>query len=365
MSPLSSFKTSSGQFDKYLLITVLLLVVFGLAMVFDASAADATRTFNDKFFFLKRQFVWITLGLISMFLSTRINYKHWEKISVPLLGGTLILLVLVLIPGIGVAALGASRRIGFGFLGIQPAEVAKLTLTIFLASSLARDNRLTRFIIPVIAVCFLIVVEPDMGTTGIVAATALAIFFASGAAWSLLGIIAGGGALGALLLTLISPYRRGRLATLFNPHSDPLDASYHVRQILIALGSGGLFGLGIGQSRQKYLYLPEPATDSIFAVIGEELGFVGAAVLIGAFVFLIVRGFSIASKTHDPFGRLLAVGITFWIAIQTFVNLCAMVALIPLTGVPLPLVSYGGSSLLVTLTAMGILLNISKNGPEK
>src|SRR3989344_4529487 len=235
-----------GGIDRLLLMAVLLLVGFGVAMVFDASVADATRTFNDKFFFVKRQLVWITLGLLSMTITSFVNYKFWEKISVPLFGATILLLIVVLIPGIGVSALGASRRIGVGFLGVQPAEIAKLSLV-------------------------------------------------------------------------------------------------------------------IGQSRQKYLYLPEPATDSIFAIIAEELGFIGATILILAFLFVFLRGFKIALSAEDSFGRLLATGITSWLAIQTLINLSAMVALVPLTGVPLPLVSYGGSSLLVTLTAIGILLNISKH----
>lgn len=356
-----SLRAQSGGIDRLLLLAVLLLVGFGVAMVFDASVADATRTFNDKFFFVKRQLAWIALGFLSMTITSFVNYKFWEKISIPLFGATLVLLIIVLIPGIGVSALGASRRIGVGFLGIQPAEIAKLSLTIFLSASLSRDNSLIRFLVPVGIAASLIVIEPDLGTTTIIAATAFAVFFASGAPLVQIGLLGGSGFLAALVLALASSYRRTRLVTYLNPHFDPIDSSYHVRQILIALGSGGLWGLGIGQSRQKYLYLPEPATDSIFAIIAEELGFIGATILILAFLFVFLRGFKIALSTGDSFGRLLATGITSWLAIQTLINLSAMVALVPLTGVPLPLVSYGGSSLLVTLTAVGILLNISKH----
>lgn len=368
--PRLSLRTQAGETDRMLLLVVLLLVIFGVAMVFDASVADATRTFNDKFFFLKRQLLWVILGLGGMGVASCVHYKFWEKMSVPFLGATVILLVLVLIPGIGVSALGASRRIGlFGFLGIQPAEFAKLSLSIFLAASLSKDNSLSRFILPVGIVCFLIIIEPDMGTTAIVGAMAFVIYFASGARFVHMAMIAAGGTFGAFLLAMLSPYRRDRIITYFNHHTDILSSTdgtyYHMRQILIALGTGGLWGLGIGQSRQKYLYLPEPATDSIFAIITEELGFVGALSLILAFLFLIFRGFSIASKIEEPFGRLLAVGITSWIALQTLINLSAMVSLIPLTGIPLPLVSYGGSSLLVTLVGIGILLNISRYGSVK
>lgn len=350
-----------GGIDRLLLMAVLLLVGFGVAMVFDASVADATRTFNDKFFFVKRQLVWITLGLLSMTITSFVNYKFWEKISVPLFGATILLLIVVLIPGIGVSALGASRRIGVGFLGVQPAEIAKLSLVIFLSASLSRDNSLIRFLVPVGIAALLIVIEPDLGTTTIVATTAFAVFFASNAPLAQVGLIGGSGFLAALVLALSSSYRRERLVTFLNPSFDTINSSYHVRQILIALGSGGVWGLGIGQSRQKYLYLPEPATDSIFAIIAEELGFIGATILILAFLFVFLRGFKIALSAEDSFGRLLATGITSWLAIQTLINLSAMVALVPLTGVPLPLVSYGGSSLLVTLTAIGILLNISKH----
>ncbi|MBI2590609.1 MAG: putative lipid II flippase FtsW [Candidatus Blackburnbacteria bacterium] len=353
--------SQSSRIDRLLLLAVLLLVGFGVAMVFDASVADATRTFNDKFFFVKRQMVWVGLGIASMVVTSFVNYKFWEKVSVPFFGVTILLLIIVLIPGIGVSALGASRRIGIGVWGIQPAEIAKLSLVVFLSASLSRGISLIRFLVPVALVSFLIVIEPDLGTTTIVVATAFAVFFASGAPLAQIGLLGLSGFLTALVLAITSQYRRERLLTFINPNADPVNSSYHIKQILIALGSGGLWGLGIGQSRQKYLYIPEPATDSIFAIIAEELGFAGAAVLILVFLFVILRGFKIALSAPDQFARLLAIGMISWFAIQTLVNLAAMVALLPLTGIPLPLVSYGGSSLLVTFAAMGILLNISKH----
>jgi cell division protein FtsW len=307
----------------------------------------------------------VVLGLGALYLCANIKYSSWEKWAIPFLGITAILLILVLIPGIGVSALGASRRINLGLFGVQPAEIAKLSLAVFLSASLSRDNSVMRFIVPLLGITGLIIVEPDLGTTTIVTAMAFAIYFTSGAPLLYFASFVGAGGLLGLVLTLFSDYRRERLMTFLNPHNDIInnsDAShYHVRQILIALGSGGFWGLGLGQSRQKYLFLPEPATDSIFAIIAEEMGFLGAVALIAALVFLIVRGFLIAFRTEDPFGRLLAVGIISWIAMQCVVNLSAMVALVPLTGVPLPFVSYGGSSLVVSLAAMGILLNISRH----
>ncbi len=351
--------------DKPLLFLTIGLLVFGLAMVFDASVADATRTFQDKFFYLKRQAMWAGLGLAAMFSLSQLSYKIWKKTAVWLFWGTIVLLVLVLIPGIGVTALGASRRLGFGAFGVQPAEIAKLTLTIFLSASLSGNNSFLRYAFPAALTCLLIVLEPDMGTTAVVALSSLAIYFASGAKiLNILGVLASG-LIGGLVLALSSSYRRERILTFLDPHSDPANTSYHVRQILIAIGSGGFWGLGLGQSRQKHLFLPEPATDSIFAIISEELGFIGAVCVILAFLFLVVRGYQIASRVNDPFAKLLAVGITSWIAVQTFINLSAMVAIIPLTGVPLPLVSYGGSSLFVTLSGIGILLNIAKSEARK
>ncbi|OGY16103.1 MAG: cell division protein FtsW [Candidatus Blackburnbacteria bacterium RIFCSPLOWO2_02_FULL_44_9] len=356
-----SLRPQKISFDKPLLLAAVGLSIFGLAMVFNASAADGAKTFDDSFFYLKRQAMWATLGMLCMLILSQVNYKVYEKLSVPLLGATLFLLVLVLIPGVGISTLGASRRLALGFFGIQPAELAKLTLTIFLAASLSKKNSLLRFIVPTGLTCLLIVVEPDLGTTIITAGIALTIYFASGAPlMQFFSLCASGGILG-LILALTSGYRRERIITYLNPHSDPVNSSYHVRQILIALGSGGLWGRGLGQSRQKHLFLPEPATDSIFAVIAEELGFIGASLVIAVFLFLIVRGLSIAARVNDPFGKLLATGITAWIAIQAFINLSAMVALVPLTGIPLPFISYGGSSLFVSFCAIGILLNISKH----
>lgn len=355
----SSLRSQSVGIDKQLLIVVLVLVVFGVVMVADASVVDATKTFGDRLYYAKRQLFWMVLGLASMFLFSRIDYKLLKRIALPAFFGSLVLLVLPLIPGVGSVIHGSRRWIEAGPLVVQPSEIIKLTLCIYLPSLLSPKKKLPPFIFAVLIPFFLIMLEPDLGTAGIIVATSLFIFFASGAPiWYFLSIIPIGGLLGSIFI-LTSPYRKERLLTFLSPTSDPLGSSYHIRQILIALGSGGIFGVGIGQSRQKYLFLPEPATDSILAVIGEELGLIGTSAILLVFVFIIWRGLSIAIRTKDMFGKLLAIGLTSLIGVQALVNMSAMVALVPLTGVPLPFLSYGGSSLVVSLTAVGILLNIS------
>jgi len=276
--------------------------------------------------------------------------------------GTIFLLLVVFLPGVGIKALGAKRWINLGFTVLQPAELAKLTLVIYLSAwfSSKEKGRLVSFLLLLGMVTGLIVLEPDLGTTLVIAATAVTMYFFSGAPIKQFVMLIPVLVLGALGLAISSPYRFRRVTTFFNPENDPLGASYHIRQATIALGSGGLFGVGIGKSRQKYEYLPEANTDSIFAIIGEEVGFIGAAGLLILFFILISRGFQIARRVEDPFGRYLALGITSWIGYQVIMNIAAMVALIPLTGVPLPLLSYGGSSLIVVLTGLGILVNISK-----
>lgn len=348
------------SFDKPLLFTVLTLVIFGVVMVANASVVDATRTFGDELFFAKRQF-WRALGgLFLLFVFSRLPYNIWNKFALPLFGATLLLLVLVLVPGLGTSAGGARRWIDLGVIDFQPAELAKFTLCIYFAHFFAKRTAILPFLAALVLVVGLVLAEPDLGTAAIITLFSAIIYFVSGANLTYFLALLPLGLVGGLGYILTSSYRKERLLTFLNPTVDPQGASYHIRQVLIALGSGGLFGLGLGQSRQKYLFLPEPATDSIFAVIGEELGFIGGGVVIALFAFIIWRGFLIAGRAKDPFGRLLAVGITSWIGIQAFINLAAMVALIPLTGVPLPFLSYGGSALIFTLAAIGILLSISR-----
>jgi len=355
-----TLKSPSTKPDWFLVALVFGLAFFGIIMVGNASVVEAYRDFGDKFYYLRLQAQWLGLGLIAFFLASVFNYRYLKMITFPLMLFTFASLILVLLPGIGFEALGARRWLGIGRFNFQPAELAKLTFVLYLASFLSNKKRTLPFLLLLGLLVVLVMLEPDLGTTVIIVATSLVVYFASGAPLLLLAGLGLLGLLSGASLILFSPYRRERLLTFLNPTRDPLGASYHIRQILIAIGSGGLLGLGLGQSRQKYEYLPAVTTDSIFAVIAEEIGFVGASVVILAFLLLIWRGFKIAKEAPDEFGKLLAVGITTWIGFQALINLGAMVALVPLTGVPLPFISYGGSSLVLALTGVGILLNISK-----
>lgn len=341
---------------------VLALSLFGLLMVYNSSVVLALRDFGDPFYYVKEQMKWLVLGLGLLIIATRIDYRRWYNWSVPLLLVILVLLVAVFLPGIGTKAYGAHRWINLGFTVLQPAELTKLVLVIYLSAwfSTREQGRLGAFLLLMGMVIGLVVLEPDLGTATIILGVALSLYFFSGAAWWQFSLLAPVILVGILLLTVAAPYRMQRLLTFLDPQSDPMGASYQIRQALLAFGSGGVFGVGLGQSRQKYAYLPEANTDSIFAVVGEELGFVGATFLIGVFILLISRGFAIARSAPDVFSRLLTAGVTSWIALQTIMNIGAMVVLIPLTGVPLPFISYGGSSLVVMLVGIGIVLNISR-----
>lgn len=353
--------------DMVLAGAVVLLTIFGILMVYDASSVSALRDFGDKFYYLKEQIKWFGLGLFSLFFLSRFDYKKLYILSPLILLAAIGFLLLVFIPGLGIKAYGASRWLDFRLFSFQPSEIAKLASVIYLSAwfSGKEKGRIWPFLFLSGVLLTLIFLQPDMGTAVILALTSFFLYFLSGAPLWHLGVLAPlAGFLGFILIR-ISPYRFKRLLSFVNPDFDPLGISYHLRQILMALGSGGLFGLGIGQSRQKYAYLPESMTDSIFAIIAEEIGFLGVSVLILFLLFCLWRGFNIAKAAPDRFGQLLAAGITSWLGIQIFINLAAMVALIPLTGVPLPFISYGGSSLVVAMSGIGILLNISRQGRKK
>lgn len=331
-------------------------------MVYDSSVAIAIRDFSNQYYYVREQFKWMVIGFIVFFIAAKVHYKTWFIFALPLLFITLLLLIAVFIPGFGIHALGAHRWINFGFFVLQPAELAKLTMIIYLAAWFANPekNRLVSFLLFLGMVVGLVMLEPDLGTSMIIVCIALVLYFFSGAPAKHFALLLPIFLASVVLLALIAPYRMQRILTFFNREHDPLGSSYQIQQVLLGLGSGGLTGVGIGKSRQKYEYLPEANTDSIFAIIGEETGFIGGLVVISFYMFIIWRGFRIALKVNDSFGRLLALGISSWVAVQTIINLGAMVAIIPLTGVPLPFVSYGGSSFIILLLAMGILVSISK-----
>ena len=348
--------------DTALLISVVGLTIFGLFMIYDASSYIAFRDFGDKYQYAKDQFLWVVLGSAALFVVSFFDYHKFYNLALPILLGSIFLLFLVFIPGLGIRALGASRWIDLGFFVIQPSEFVKLSLTIYLSAwfSTKEKGRFLAFLLLIGLVILLVMLQPDMGTAMIILGEAVILYFLSGGnILHILSLIPAVG-IGGLVLILLEPYRAARLATFLNPEQGIAESSYHLRQILIALGSGGLFGVGIGNSLQKYAYLPEATTDSIFAIIGEELGFLGVVVLLLVMLFIIYRGFYIATRAKDVFGKLLAGGITSFIAIQTMVNLGAQTALLPLTGVPLPFISYGGSALIINLFSIGILLNISR-----
>lgn len=357
-----SFKFKLHPPDRWSVLTVFVLSLFGILMVYDSSVAIAVRDFGNQYYYAREQAKWLIVGMATLGVFSFIDYHYWQKLAFPILMGTFILLLAVFLPGIGVRALGAHRWINFGFFILQPAELAKLSIVIYLSAwfTSREHGRLFSFLLLMAMVVGLVLIEPDLGTSIILVSIAVILYFGSGAPFFHFGVLLPTLALGLIGLAIISPYRMARLTTFLHPDQDTQGASYHIHQALLALGSGGWFGVGVGQSRQKYEYLPEANTDSIFAIIGEEFGFVGAASVILAFVFLVWRGFRIARRAPDRFGTLIALGVTVWIAVQTVINLSAMAALMPLTGVPLPFISYGGSSLIIILAAVGILLNVSR-----
>jgi len=349
--------------DLVLLATVVFLTLFGFFMIYDASSYVAFRDFSDKYHYVKDQFVWVVLGFTGLIFFSYFNYHRLYNLSLPLLFIAIVLLVLVFVPGVGVYLLGARRWVDFKIFLLQPAEFVKLVLAIYLSAWFANKEkgRLTAFLMLLGLVLFLIVVQPDMGTAVVILCEAMLIYFLSGGNVLYFTILIPIIAILGMLLIKLSPYRAKRLEAFLNINQSIESSSYHVKQILIALGSGGITGVGLGNSLQKYAYLPETTTDSIFAIIAEELGYVGATCIIILFILIVWRGFNIASLAKDNFGKLLAAGITTFLAAQTIINLGSLVSLFPLTGIPLPFISYGGSALIIDLCSIGILLNISKN----
>jgi len=336
----------------------ILLSIAGLFFVFEASYIRAFNDFGDSFHYLKVQALWILLGTTVMIVLSFLNYHKWYYFAFYLMLGALILLFLVLIPGLG-TKVGGARRWIFGF---QPSEIAKFATIIYLSSWFLTKERKRFFSFAILLglLMFLILLQPDMGTATIIFGISIIVYFLAGVELKYLFFLIPVAAASFAMLAQLAPYRLRRLVAFFDPSADPLGITYHINQITISLANGGLFGQGFGASKQKHLYLPEAHTDSIFAIVGEELGFIGSTIFIGAFVFLILYLFRIAEKAPDRFGRLLAGSIFGFFGLQTLVNLGAMVHIIPLTGVPLPFISYGGTNLLLCFSLMGILLNIAK-----
>lgn len=371
---MSAIKFKRGHHPDYLFIfCVVFLVILGLVMLSSASSDLGKIKFNDTYYYLKHQLLYgLSLGLLGFLIASFIYYRWWQNLAVVLLLISLVGLALVFTP-LGFSHAGATRWLNLGFISVQPSEFLKLTFIIYLAAWLSSDkSRQTSFLsglLPFLIISgligVLIILQPSTTTFFIIMAASLMVYFISGARISfVLGIIF----LGLLCLSLViagSQYRRERITTYFNKYFHPeiVDVQtrgYHLNQALMAIGSGGLWGVGFGESTTKFRYLPEPIGDSIFAVVAEELGFIGAIILIGIFLTLFIRGFMIAKNSPDQFAKLTVVGLTSVIALQTFIHIGAISGLIPLTGVSLPFISYGGTSLAVFLTMTGIIVNISK-----
>lgn len=355
-------KTVAFRGDRWLLVTTLLLAAIGIIMVYDSSVSIALRDFGSPYHFVREQVKWLVLGFIAFGVFSRVPYGSWRRLALPGLLVTLTLLIAVFIPGLGVKALGAHRWLNFGLFILQPAELSKLTMIFYLSAWFTTKERgkLLAFLLLLSMVVGLVVLEPDLGTAVTILLTSVVLYFLSGASLYHFVALVPLLAVGVGALAIAKPYRMRRLMTFFNPNEDPLGAGYQIRQAILALGSGGLYGVGLGKSRQKYEYLPEANTDSIFAILGEETGFIGAIIVAGLLLFLVWRCFKIAKRIDNPFGKMLSLGVGSWIGIQALINMSAMVSLVPLTGVPLPLISYGGSNLVITLGALGIVYNISK-----
>ena len=357
--------------DLGLFTVTIALLVIGIFMVFDASYARAGQmklTGNDSLYFMKRQAVFAVVGLIAMFLGMRIPYQKLRKVSVGLLLVSIVGLALVFVPGLGVTVNGATRWVKCpGFGQFQPSELAKLGLVLYLAAYLTvkgkevRDPRgFIAALIPLIPISALVMVEPDMGTTIILVLTGVAMVGIAGARKRHVALVLALGLLAGSALILTSNYRKERVMSFRNPFKDYYGSGYQVSQSLIALGSGGPFGVGLCESREKLFYLPAEHTDFIFAVLGEEAGLIGTLLVTGLFLFFAARGLRIANQTRDNFARLLAAGLSIMISGQALLNICVVTSSVPATGVPLPFISYGGSSLALNLFCAGILLGISK-----
>ena len=357
------------KFDKILALSVIMLSLFGLIMIYSASSIWAEYKFSDSFHYLKYQLLFFIVGLVLMFIVSKIDYRLYYKKANTILICCFILLILVLIPGIGSVRNGSRSWFGIASFGIQPSEAAKLGLIIFTSKYLSKSNKFLKSykegVFPILGITFLffglIMLEPDLGTGVILVVAITALLFISGVNMKFfygLGLL---GVIGLVVLIVIAPYRMDRITAFINPWKDASGTGFQIIQSLYAIGPGGLLGTGFLNSIQKHFYLPEPQTDFIFSIIAEEFGVVGAFIVVGLFSLILYRGIKIALNSKDLFAKYLSLGIIFQLIFQALMNLMVVIGLIPVTGVTLPFLSYGGSSLLVSMVSIGILLNISRN----
>ena len=357
--------------DLILFSIILIFVLFGLVMLASAGSVVGFEKHQDSYFYVKHQIAFgIIPGIAAFFVFFLIDYRRWRKWALPLFVGGLALLALVLLPGAGVSYGRTQSWLQLGGFSFQPVEFMKLAMIIFFSAWLegelayggveALRDTFWQFAVRLGIIGGLIALQPDIGTLGMIIVIAFVQYVIAGAPWKYIFITLGA-AFGAFFsLVIAAPYRLARVLVFLDTGSDPQGAGYHIQQALIGIGSGGIFGVGLGQSRQKFQYLPEVVGDSLFAIIAEELGFIIAALVVILFLVILVRGFRIAARAPDDFGKIIAVGVTVWIVGQAFLNMGAMLGLLPLTGLPLPFLSYGGTSMVMTLAASGLLLNIAK-----
>ena len=369
----------NNQFDFVLCITVLVLLAMGIIMILSASAPSALSTTGNSYTYVKKQFAFAIVGLVLMFILSKIDYRFYKKYYWPIYFASWLVLLLVLVPGIGHSVKGATRWVNLGFIQFQPSELTKIGLIIFYAGYLAdHKSELTDFVkgfvkplcfvIPPIAILFLVQNHLSVSLIIIIITISMMVmagcrlkYFGASGGVGLLGI---GSIVGVIQMSGKGGFRLDRIATYFNPWADAQGTGYQMVQSLYAIGSGGFFGVGLGESKQKYLYIPEPHNDFIFAILAEELGFLGCLFIIMLFAIFIWRGILVAMKAPDVFGSLMAIGITTLIGAQAIINIAVVTASIPTTGMALPFFSYGGTALLILLCNVGILLNISRAGSK-
>ena len=356
------------SFDKLLFIAVIITGLFGIVMIYSASYIWAEYKFHDPYKFVKNQAFFFLLGIFLCLLISHIKPEFWKNHANQILGICFVLLILVLIPGIGKVRNGSRSWFGFGGLGIQPSEFCKIGLTLFVSKYLSSNKKYLKSIVHgvfpimiVIGIFFLLIMlEPDFGTAMVIVLTLISLIFISGVKLSFFVKIGILGILGVVMLIVVAPYRMERIVSYLNPWSDPLGSGFQIIQSLYAIGPGGLLGQGFLNSHQKHFYLPEPQTDFIFSVISEEFGFLGVLLVVSFFFFVFYRSVKIALKTNDLFSKFLVFGLSIGILIQAVLNLSVVIGLIPVTGVTLPFFSYGGSSLMVTMISIGIILSVSR-----
>jgi cell division protein FtsW len=360
---------NNQKVDKLLLFAIITILIVGIVTLSSASTVASFKNKGNNYFYLLKQLLYGVLpGLIFMYFVSRIDYHSWQKFAPLLILIGIVLLILVLVPSIGFKVSGARRWIDLKLFTFQPAEFLKLAVIFYLASWYDKRQQQAHDLyygfLPSLAIvgliAGLILMQPDMGTMLVLSAVAAVMIFIGGAKIKYLLSVGGIGLVMFWILIKADPERMSRITTFFDRHADPKGISYQVMQALIAIGSGGWWGLGLGQSRQKFDYLPESIGDSIFAIMAEEMGFVRVLIFLGLFVLLAYKGYRLAMKTEDNFGKLVATGITSWIIIQAMINIGGITSTIPLTGVPLPFVSYGSTAMVMNLCAMGVLLNISR-----